>query len=353
MTKINHLYYMQRALQLAEQGRYTVSPNPMVGCVLVKNETVIGEGYHQCAGQAHAEIIALQSCREDTAGATAYVTLEPCCHYGLTPPCTDTLIRAGIQKVFVACQDPNPLVAGKGIEQLRAAGIEIECGLAQEDARQLNEIFFHYITTQRPFIIMKWAMSLDGKTITAENDSKQISGTAAQQKNHNWRARVDAILIGAQTARNDNPFLTTRLPEGTAARQPLRIIISHHGQLQQDSNIFDKNLPGKTLLVLTDTSSAKQWEAIGIETLLGPTTNSGDIDLKALLGILAKRGISSILVEGGETIRQQFFSENVVDKLEVFIAPVIISKLAHKRKVANLQVQMLDDDVYLSGKLGE
>jgi diaminohydroxyphosphoribosylaminopyrimidine deaminase/5-amino-6-(5-phosphoribosylamino)uracil reductase len=332
---------MQQALELARLGRYTVSPNPMVGCVIVKDNQVVGTGHHQKTGEPHAEIFALQEAGEAARGATAYVTLEPCAHHGRTPPCIDALIKAGISQVFVACTDPNPLVAGKGIEQLRVAGIEVEVGLLAKAATELNQIFFHYITTKRPFVIAKWAMSLDGKTITAATDSKQISGLEAQQEVHDLRQQVDAILIGAETARADNPELTARFNVTELSKQPIRIVVSRSGNLSNNLNIFDKKLPGLTILALSDVQAAKVWEGRGINVLLFTT-------LTDLLTQLAQQNITSVLVEGGEQMRQQFFAENLVNKIDVYIAPVIIGGLQHKHLMSELRCTQVGSDLKIS-----
>lgn len=210
MSVRHHSEYMRIALQLAQQGRCTVSPNPMVGCVIVKNNQIIGEGFHSYSGGPHAEIMALQQAGSNAQGAIAYITLEPCCHYGKTPPCTDALLQAGITHIVVACLDPNPLVAGKGLQQLQSAGMHVELGVGEEEAKRLNEIFFHYIRNQRPFVIAKWAMSLDGKTVTQPHDTRDISCLASHQASHQIRQQVDAILIGANTAIHDDPLLTVR-----------------------------------------------------------------------------------------------------------------------------------------------
>ena len=239
---MNHLSdsdYMSTALSLAERGRYTVSPNPMVGCVIVKDGKIVGKGFHLKAGDPHAEILALREAGADANAATAYVSLEPCCHYGKTPPCTDALIKAGIKKVYAACLDPNPLVAGKGIQQLKNANIEVETGLHEKEASQLNEIFFHYIRRQQPSVIAKWAMSLDGKTVTHTEDSRDISGNTSREYSHQTRQQVDAILIGAGTAICDDPELTVRYPADTSSlRQPLRVVLSSQAICQYILNYF-------------------------------------------------------------------------------------------------------------------
>ncbi|HEX4044314.1 MAG TPA: bifunctional diaminohydroxyphosphoribosylaminopyrimidine deaminase/5-amino-6-(5-phosphoribosylamino)uracil reductase RibD, partial [Gammaproteobacteria bacterium] len=303
---INHENYMSLALQLAKQGCLTVSPNPMVGCILLKNQQIIGQGYHQYAGGPHAEAHALAAAGSDAQGATAYITLEPCCHSKKrTPPCTTALIQAGIKKVYVACLDPNPQVAGKGIQQLQEAGITVEIGLQAEAATQLNQIFFHYIQKQRPFVIAKWAMSLDGKTITQSGDSKAISNKTSQNIAHQLRQQVDAILIGAATASQDDPLLTARV-ETTEnikpSKQPLRIILSTKGDLPNNLRLFDQHPTAKTLIATTTDIPAKTiayFTKKNIEVLILPKNQRGLVDLPSLLDNLGKRDITSLLIEGG------------------------------------------------------
>jgi diaminohydroxyphosphoribosylaminopyrimidine deaminase/5-amino-6-(5-phosphoribosylamino)uracil reductase len=334
--------YMIQALELAKRGRYTVSPNPMVGCLIVKDDEIVGRGYHQKAGEAHAEVFALREAGEQAKGATAYVTLEPCCHHGRTPPCTLALIQAGINKVVLAGQDPNPLVAGKGIAELKAAGIEIELDVCHAEARELNKIFFHYIQTQRPYVIAKWAMSLDGKTITAADDSKQISNIDAQHDAHDLRRQVDAILVGAQTARDDDPQLTARLADASIDKQPLRIVLSHSGKLSPELKLFSNELPGKTLLAVTDAAMAKKWQCTGVETLVHH-------DLTDLLQQLGERNITSLLVEGGENIRQQFFAANLINEIIIYVAPVIIGDLEKKLPLNNISYQPMGTNIKIRG----
>ncbi len=343
--------YMTLALQLAEKGRYTVSPNPMVGCVIVKNHHIVGQGYHQQAGGAHAEIHALQAAGVAARDATVYVTLEPCCHTDKkTPPCVHALIAARVKKVVVACHDPNPFVAGRGLQALRDAGIEIDIGLLQAQAEQLNEIFFYYITHKRPFVIAKWAMSLDGKTITAPTDTRQISGHEAYQHTHQLRQQVDAVLIGANTARVDNPQLTARPHNATSSiKQPLRIILSTQKTLPTDLTIFDSNLPGKTLIATTQSESS--FEKLShIEIMSLPAGKNAQVNLPALLDELGKRGITSLLVEGGRQVHEHFFKENLVNKIHVYLAPVIIG-VNEKKQTMTLQCDMLGNDFCFTGMM--
>lgn len=340
--------YMNLALKLAEYGRYTVSPNPMVGCVIVKDDVIVGKGYHQQAGGPHAEIAALQQAGDLARGATAYVTLEPCCHYGKTPPCTQALIKAGIKKVITACKDPNPLVAGKGLEELIAAGIEVESGVCEAEATTLNEIFFHFIRTQQPFVIAKWAMSLDGKTVTHKEDDRNISCQQSRAYAHQIRQQVDAILIGSATALHDDPQLTAR-HTAELIKQPLRIVLSSRGNLPLDLKLFDAS--AKTLVVTT-THAQPQWisqlQEKNIEVLVLPEQTPSRIDLHSLVKKLGEKNISSLLVEGGMTILQEFFNENLVNKIHVYLAPNIIGSMKKKSSVKNITLSNIEQDFFIT-----
>lgn len=344
----SHHQYMQLALQLAEKGRFTVSPNPMVGCVIVKNNQIVGEGYHQRAGGAHAEIHALQKAGDQTKDAILYVTLEPCCHYGKTPPCIHALIQAQIKKVYVACMDPNPLVAGKGIESLRLAGIEVECGLLENEATELNQIFFHYITHQRPFVIAKWAMSLDGKTITHPHDSRSISSHSSQIDSHHLRKQVDAILVGGKTALHDDPLLTVRYEHHH--KQPIRIVLTAKGNLPLHLKLFDPTL-AKTIVVTTHTADQAWIKTLHdrqIETIILPTDSNQRINLLSLLDELGKKEIMSLLVEGGMITHEQFIKTNLINQLHVYLAPVMIGSLEKKHPATTLNVKQHDNDFHFT-----
>lgn len=347
MNATSHLDYMRLALQLAERGRFTVSPNPMVGCVIVKDYRIVGEGFHQHAGEAHAEIVALQHAGNEAQNATAYVTLEPCSHYGRTPPCVDALIRAGIKQVYAACVDPNPLVAGKGIAALEAAGIEVHIGLCEAEAKQLNQIFFHYIQHKRPFVIAKWAMSLDGKTITHPSDNRQISCEQSLYSSHQIRQQVDALLIGARTAIQDDPLLTVRYTS-QILKHPLRIILASRG-VPLDLKMFHPDMPRKTIVATTDAIDKQHHQAMldqKIEVVILPSSKQGYVDLTSLLDELGKRQITSLLVEGGMTVHENFFAENLVNQVHVYLAPVFIGSLEKKRVFTNIHFNPMEADFY-------
>lgn len=357
MQMTDHSHYMKLALQLAERGRLTVSPNPMVGCVIVKNSEIVGQGYHERAGEPHAEIHALNAANEAAKQATLYVTLEPCAHTGKTPPCINAIIAAGIKKIYVACVDPNPLVAGKGIEALRAAGIEVEVGLEKESAQKLNEIFFHYITTKRPFVIAKWAMSLDGKTVTHSCDDKTISGEKSQHDVHALRESVDAILIGAKTAVHDNPLLTVRYSKNAVPhKHPARIILASRGELPTNLKIFANDLPGKTIIATTHASKPawrNEMEALNVTLLILPQDAKGRVDLTSLLNELGAMHITSLLVEGGREVHDSFFATDLVNKVQVYVAPNIIANLPNKKFLTQLRCTQLDSDYLFTANYKE
>ncbi|PIZ04469.1 MAG: riboflavin biosynthesis protein RibD [Gammaproteobacteria bacterium CG_4_10_14_0_8_um_filter_38_16] len=347
MSSISHYTFMKHALALAALGRCTVSPNPMVGCVIVQNNKVVGEGFHQKAGEAHAEIIALQKAGKKARGSVLYVTLEPCCHYGKTSPCVNALIEAGIQKIIVACLDPNPLVSGGGVRLLRAAGIVVEVGLCEVEAIALNEIFFHYMQYRRPFVICKWAMSLDGKTIVNKGDDKKISGVAAQKSTHQLREQVDAILIGANTARDDNPTLTARkIPGNTLCeKQPIRIVLCGARSLLPTLNLLDSHHQLKTILVTTEKNKSifQSLQSDYVELLVVAEKNN-TVSILDLLTVLAEKEITSLLVEGGMTTHQLFLKENCVNKTRVTVSPIMIGVAESKKKVTVKTLSSMDSD---------
>jgi diaminohydroxyphosphoribosylaminopyrimidine deaminase/5-amino-6-(5-phosphoribosylamino)uracil reductase len=348
---------MSHALKLAESGRLTVSPNPMVGCVIVNHGQMVGEGFHRQAGGPHAEIIALQQAGLKADGATAYVTLEPCCHYGRTPPCVTALIKAGIREVFISTLDPNPLVAGKGIHALRKAGITVTVGLMEKEAIRLNEIFFHYIQSRRPFVIAKWAMSLDGKTKTHLSDANDISCPASRQHSHQIRQQADAILIGAKTAIDDDPLLTVRYAKKmNDTKQPIRVILSKQGHLPAHLKLFNTPSLAKTLIATTagvDDHWVSLMQKKEVEVLILPQDKEGKVDLMSLLDELGKREITSLLVEGGMTVHHHFFKENLINKVQVYLAPLIIGSLEKKERVVNMQFEQIDHDFYFTADYGE
>lgn len=315
---------MSRALRLAERGLYTTDPNPRVGCVLVRDGEIVGEGWHVRAGGPHAEIEALAQAAERARGATAYVTLEPCCHHGRTPPCSEALIRAGIRRVVAAMQDPNPQVAGKGLQQLRAAGIEVASGLLAPQAEALNPGFVRRMRDGRPHVRCKLAMSLDGRTAMASGESQWITGSAARRDVHRLRARSSAIMSGIGTILSDDPSLTARnADDSLAERQPLRVVLDPHLSTPPEAKFLAQ--PGQSLIVTATEEPDVQamLEAAGAEVIClpqGPDT----IDLPALLGVLAQRQVNEVLLETGAILSGAALRAGIIDELIIYMAPKLM-----------------------------
>ena len=315
MTKQDE-YFMQRALQLAAYGKSTVSPNPMVGCVIVLEDKIIGEGWHQKAGEPHAEVLAIRSVKnaELLKLATAYVTLEPCAHYGKTPPCANLLVEKQLKKVVIGAVDPNPLVAGKGIEILKKAGIEVQSAVLEEHCMALNRAFFTSMQERRPYIILKWAQTSDGYIARQDFDSKWISNPLSRQIVHKWRTEIDAILIGKNTAKYDNPKLTARDWSG---KNPTRLVIDHQLALSNDLGIFDDK---EKTLVFHSLDKEKENKTIEFVRL---NKKSFLVDM---MEYLHKRKIQSVMVEGGSQTLQAFIDAGLWDEARIFISPVSFEK---------------------------
>ncbi len=354
--------YMKRALELAKKGEGKVSPNPMVGAVIVKDERIIGEGYHMRYGGPHAEVNAFSSATENVEGATIYVTLEPCCHFGKTPPCVNAIIDNKISKVVVGALDPNPLVAGKGIKILREHGIEVITGVLEEECIKINEIFMNYILTKKPFVIMKSAMTLDGKIATYTGNSKWITGEEARKEVHKLRNRVSAIMVGIGTILTDNPELTCRIEDGNS---PKRIIVDSMLRIPIDAKVI--NLKDEVLTIVATTIKADEQKiqllrSKGIEVLVIEEHNSR-VDLQKLMTRLGEMKIDSILLEGGATLNYSALEEGIVDKVQFYIAPKLIGGENSKTpvggvgiplmdnafKVFKLSVSTIGDDIFLEG----
>lgn len=314
---------MKRALLLARRGVGKTSPNPAVGCVVVCNDAIVGEGWHRKAGTPHAEVHALRMAGERARGADVFVTLEPCAHYGKTPPCTDALIRAGVRRVFVGMTDPNPLVSGRGMASLRAAGIEVECGIMEAHCRMLNEPFIKHVSTGVPFVTLKSAMTLDGKTATASGDSKWVTNEKSRRYVHRLRATVDAVMVGVGTVLADDPQLTCRM--GVRGRDPLRVIVDSRLRTPPTAALFTMKSPAKTLIacVQPDLPQARTLVDAGAEIV--PCRESGGrVDLKDLVRELGRRGIQSVLLEGGRELAGTALREGIIDKYLLFYAPKIL-----------------------------
>ncbi len=317
---------MNLALKLAAKGRGYASPNPMVGAVLVKNGRIIGQGCHQCCGQNHAEVNAIDSARESVAGSTLYVTLEPCCHYGKTPPCTDKIIRHKIGRVVIGVADSNPLVACQGIACLQSAGIDIRTGVLEKECRNLNEVFFHFMETGLPFVTVKYAQTLDGRIATATGNSQWISSPASLRFAHQLRAEHDAILVGIGTVLQDNPTLTVRNVKG---RNPLRIIMDSNLSITACANVMQNLSQTPTWIVTTKNDSDPRFQNLqsaGIGLITVDPDEHHHVNLKKLLPLLAAKKISSVLIEGGAQIITSALKDNLVNRLVTVIAPKIIGK---------------------------
>lgn len=337
--------WMAQALRLAERGLTTTSPNPRVGCVLIKEGRPIAEGWHERAGEPHAEVHALHAAGDKARGATAYVTLEPCSHHGRTPPCADALIAAGVTRVVAAMQDPNPLVAGQGLEKLRAAGIKVEFGLMEAAARELNLGFVSRMERGTPWLRSKIGMSLDGRTALANGQSQWITGEAARQDVQHWRTRSCAVLTGSGTVLADDPRLDVRLPD--CSRQPLRVVLD--SQLRTPATA--RLLQGGNVLIYTATQDAAQTAALqqaGAEVSLMPDAD-GRVDLHAMLRDLAARGINEVLVEGGAKLNGALLQAGLIDELVLYLAPQLLGDMA--RGLAALgELTRLDQRITLQWK---
>jgi diaminohydroxyphosphoribosylaminopyrimidine deaminase/5-amino-6-(5-phosphoribosylamino)uracil reductase len=316
--------FMREALELAGRGLEGVSPNPLVGSVVVRRGRVVGRGWHERYGGPHAEVLALEDAGEAAKGADLFVSLEPCGHHGKTPPCADAIVRSGVRRVIYACADPNPLTRARGPKILREAGIEVEHGLLRREAEKLNRPFFHFLKTRRPWVILKWGMSLDGKIATTTRESKWITGVEARRDAHRLRRRVDAIVAGTGTILADDPLLTPRPSKG---RSPLRVILDRKGRLPLDRRILDgSDRGGPRLYVVAPrvpSERLREVESRGLTTLVLPEKPDG-LDIEYLLHELGERGISQLLVEGGGGLAGTFLSRGWVDEVVAYIASRVI-----------------------------
>lgn len=342
------LKYMERAIELAKMGEGYTKPNPLVGAVIVKNNRIIGEGYHEFYGEAHAEINAFKNAVEGVSGAEMYVTLEPCSHYGKTPPCADAIVKKGIKKVVIGMRDPNPLVAGRGIEILRKAGIEVECRVLEDKVKKLNEIFIKYITSDKPFIILKTAMTLDGKIATKNGDSKWITNELSRKYVHEIRHKVSAIMVGIETVLADDPMLTTRLNHKNGI-DPVRIIVDSRARIQLEAKVINLKSNAKTILATTEFADKEKLKAIeqkGTDIIITPIKND-KVDLIYLMKELRKRNIDSVLLEGGSTLNYSALEEGIVDKVISFIAPKIIGGSTAKTPIGGSGKEFIKEAIML------
>ncbi len=323
---MNDCEYMNLALELAERGAGWTNPNPLVGAVIVKDGRIIGQGWHHRCGGLHAEREALADCSESPAGATLYVTLEPCCHQGRQPPCTDAILEAGIQRVVVGSDDPNPLVAGKGIELLRARGVEVEAGVCREACDAINRVFFHYIRTRRPYVVLKYAMTLDGKIATYTGASRWITGEAARARVHQDRHRCAAIMAGVGTVFSDDPLLTCRMEGG---RNPVRVICDTHLRTPLASRIIRTAGEVPTILAACGPTEeqAAPYRSAGCQIWDLPE-REGHVDLAALMDRLGQAEIDSVLLEGGGQLNWSALEAGLVQRVQAYIAPKLFGGTA-------------------------
>lgn len=325
MMREEHEKWMRRALELAQRGRGRTSPNPMVGALLLKEGRIVGEGFHARAGEPHAEANALSAAGSDAAGATLYVTLEPCVQHGRTPPCVDAILEAGVARVIIGTRDVNPQVAGQGVRSLVDAGVPVEAGILEEECRRLNEAYVTWMTERRPFVILKAAVSLDGKIATYRGDSRWISTEASRRRTHALRNEVDAVMVGAETVVRDDPELTVRLLEGDV-RNPLRVVVDSALRIPPTSRLLTERPEVKTLVATTAKAPMERREAVealGREVLVLPERD-GRVDMPALMEKLAEREVLNLLLEGGGQLNASMLEAGLVDRLHVVIAPMLI-----------------------------
>ncbi|NMA92347.1 MAG: bifunctional diaminohydroxyphosphoribosylaminopyrimidine deaminase/5-amino-6-(5-phosphoribosylamino)uracil reductase RibD [Firmicutes bacterium] len=354
--------WMKKVFKLARRGRGGTSPNPQVGALVIREGEPVGSGYHRVAGGPHAEVVALGRAGERARGATLYVNLEPCSHRGRTPPCVDLIISAGIARVVAALEDPNPRVSGQGFKRLREAGIAVKTGVLAAEARRLNEIYLKFITTGRPFLAIKAALTLDGKIATAGGDSRWITGERSRRYVHTLRDRFDAIMVGLGTALKDDPRLTTRFAGG---RDGVRIVVDSRARLPRTARLIDSSRSAPALLATTtgaDPDRCRHLRERGMEILTLPA-REGRVDLEALLKVLGERGLASVLVEGGGKLNYSLLEQGLVDKFYLFLAPLIcggreaptafdgagVEKIRDAWRLGQLELKRFGPDLLLTG----
>lgn len=358
---------MKIAIRLAKKGIGRTSPNPIVGAVVVKNNRIVGRGYHKMAGLPHAEKNALNNAGSLAKGADLYVTLEPCNHYGRTPPCTDAIIDSGIKRVFVGMKDPNPLVGGRGIKKLKKNGIDVIVGILEDECKKINEPYIKYITTKAPFVTLKIASTLDGKIATAAGESKWITSEKSREYVHRLRSMTDAIMVGIGTVLKDDPFLTVRLkskqPAARNLRQPIRIVVDSRLKIPLEANLLDTR-DARTIIATTKSAGkkrVKQIEDAGAEVII-IDSKDGHVDLKKLVKEIGKRGITNILIEGGSRLTASAVKERIIDKVLIFYAPIFlgsngismignlgIKKMKDAIHFKNIRVKRVGEDMLLEG----
>ncbi len=361
----SHTEYMRLALEQARQGVGRTSPNPPVGAVIVKDGQVVGQGFHPRAGDPHAEVFALRDAGDQASGAAVYVTLEPCSHYGKTPPCADALIAAGVREVFVGTVDPNPLVAGRGIARLKAAGVRVEVGVLEPECRRLIAPFAKLLHRGLPFTIYKAAMTLDGATATSLGDSRWVSSPESREHVHQLRHRVEAIMVGINTVLNDDPMLNTRLQDG-AGEDPLRVVVDSHLRMPVGSKMLHMTSDSGTIVATasTDREKRKALEARGAEVLV-LAGREGQVDLRLLWRELGRRNVQRLLLEGGATLATAALDAGLVDQLMLYVAPKILAgrsingifagpgrdRMADALELSDLRYRQIGPDLLITGDL--
>jgi len=355
--------WMKRALRLAEAGKGRTSPNPLVGAVLVKRGIVVGEGYHARIGEAHAEIVAFRQAGNKARGAVLYVNLEPCTHYGRTPPCVPQVIKAGVKRVVIGMEDPNPEVHGKGIKALKKVGIDIKVGVLEKECRRLNEAFCKYILRKQPFVTLKVAATLDGKVAARNGDSKWISGEASRRFVHKVRDQVDGVLVGIGTILRDDPLLTARRKEG---REPYRIVLDSRLRIPEEARVFEHS-SSEVILATTELApheKVERMEKRGIRVLI-IDSKDGKVDLRSCLTKLAEIGVMNLLVEGGSQVNGSFLDEGLIDKLLLFLSPRLmgdpralgifggkgVSNLNEAVAIKEIRTKRIGEDIFVEGYL--
>ena len=339
---MTHEDYMLRAISLAKQGTGFVNPNPLVGAVIVRDGRIIGEGYHERYGTPHAERNALAHCSEDPAGAEMYVTLEPCCHYGKNPPCTEAVIASGIRTVYVGSDDPNPLVAGKGLQMLREAGIAVHTGICKDACDRINRIFFHYITQKTPYCILKTAMTADGKTATRTGESKWITNEQSRAHVQETRKRCAAILCGIGTVLSDDPMLNCRTEHPS---NPVRIICDSHLRIPMQSKIVQtaREIPTYAAACDADADKISALEQAGVQVLMLPADENGHVDLHALMQKLGGMQLDSVLIEGGAAIHEAALRAGIVQAVQIYVAPMLFGGADAKPAIGGKGVGAIAD----------
>ena len=335
--------YMDHALKLALKGQGMTTPNPMVGAVIIKNGRIIGEGYHAKAGERHAEVVAIENAIEVVTGATLYVTLEPCSHYGKTPPCTELIIEKDIERVVIAVLDPNPMVAGRGVKRLRECGISVTVGVLEKQAQRLNEVFMKYIVTKRPFVVYKSSMSLDGKIATSTGESQWITCEESRKDSHSLRHIYTGIMVGIGTVLADDPLLNCRMDGG---KQPVRIVVDSSLRIPEESRLV-QTADTYPLIVATTSkgneAKKRRLRAYGANVWNMPSDEQGRVDLPGLMKCLGENEVDSLIIEGGGTLAEQAMKAGIMDKMIVYMAPLIIGGKDAKTPVEGKGIQCLSD----------